>query len=220
MLQFRDTALMVPDIMITLDDSLLLGRNQTRDVFQHPDFPDRVLKIEKRAAPGRLRWYERPPKIEPSMTRELNGYADMMIRLGRHEPFVARIMGLESTSQGTAILAEHAAYGASRSEVLGDAIKKREASIFTRDELATARNLYVNISDMLCDHRIFTHGLRNENLMLIEKDGELQLRMFDFKTVVYRQLISPHYVPGARLYEQRRKIAEVLASFDRALIQS
>jgi hypothetical protein len=117
-------------------------------------------------------------------------------------------------------MAEHAAYNANRAEVLGDAIKKREASVFTRDELATARNLYVDLSNMLCDHRIFTHGLRKENLMLVEWDGELQLRMFDFKTIVYRQLISPHYVPGARLYEQRRKIAEVLASFDSVLNQS
>lgn len=203
--------------MITLSDDTLLGRNQTRDVFLHPQFPDRVLKIEKRPVPGRMRWYERPPRIESSLKRELTGYADMMIRLGRHEPYVARILGLENTNLGPAIMAEHATYGATRAGILRTILKGPHTSDFTRNDLAQARALYVSLTDMLCDHRIYTHGLRSENLMLIEMDGGLSLRMFDFKTVVYRQLISPRYVPGAQMYEQRRKIAEILGLFDSAL---
>ncbi len=56
--------------------------------------------------------------------------------------------------------------------------------------------------------------------MLVEMGVEWRLRMFDFKTVVYRQLISPLYVPGAQMYEQRCKIAEVLVLLDPALAAS
>jgi hypothetical protein len=40
--------------MITLSENDLLGSNQTRDVYLHPHFPDRVLKIERRPVPGRF----------------------------------------------------------------------------------------------------------------------------------------------------------------------
>ncbi len=57
--------------MIMLSDDALLGRNQTREVFLHPQFPDRVLKVEQRSVLGRKQRYERPPRIESSLKREL-----------------------------------------------------------------------------------------------------------------------------------------------------
>ena len=206
--------------MIELTDQDLIGGKQTRDVYQHPHFPDRVLKIEMRKPPGRTRWYERPPRIESSLQREFSGYADMMIRLKRHDPFIARILGLENTTRGTAVMAEHVSYGAKRTAHLGELITNPKKFDFSRSEFLEARKLYIELTDMLCEHRIYTHGLRAENLMLVDMDGSLRLRMFDFKTVVYRQLISLNYVPGASMYEQRRKISEVLARFDKGLASS
>ncbi len=203
--------------MITLDDSLLIGRNQTRDVYLHPNHPDRVLKIEARELPGRERWYERPPKIESSLSRELYGYANVLVRLGRHHPFIARIYGLEETDLGPAIMAEHVSFGADRAGLLGRVINDPIPSEFTRDEIAWARTAYKELGDLLCEKKAFTHGIRAENLMLADKDGALALRMFDFKTIVYRQLISPRLVPGAEAYEFRRKMAEVDVRFQKAL---
>ncbi|MEJ6391079.1 YrbL family protein [Gymnodinialimonas ulvae] len=200
--------------VVELSDDLLIGRRQTRSVYRHPERDDLVLKIETGKAPGRKRWYERKPRIASSMERELRGYANLMARLGTHRTFVARIYGLEQTSLGPAILAENATHGAEAHAVLRDLLKDRVGLDLTPEQMRFVARRYAEIGDLLTDHRVFTHGIRPENFMVLRNGDALELRVFDHKTNVYRQLISPRFVPGAERYEQRRKMNEVQALFD------
>ncbi len=61
---------------------------------------------------------------------------------------------------GPAIGAEHANYGASRAGVLRHILKEPLTSDFVMDEVTYTRGLCVSLSNMFCDHRLFTHGLR------------------------------------------------------------
>jgi hypothetical protein len=200
--------------VVELHDDLLIGSRQTRAVYRHPKRDDLVLKIETGKAPGRKRWYERKPHIASSMERELRGYADVMSRLGTQPDFVARIHGLERTSLGPAILAENVTYGSNAHAVLRDVLKDRADLGLSASDMRWLSGRYGEIGTRLTECNAFTHGIRPENFMVLRKDGALSLRMFDFKTNVYRQLISPRLVPGAERYEQRRKMAEVQALFD------
>jgi hypothetical protein len=200
--------------IVQLRDDLLLGARQTRSVYRHPDRADLVLKLETGKAPGRKRWYERAPRIASSMERELRGYADVMARLGAHQPFIARIYGLEQTSHGPAILAENVTYGFDAHAVLRDVLKDRVDLPVTSDDMRGLAQRYAEIGAHLTECGIFTHGIRPENFMVVRAGETLDLRMFDYKTNVYRQLISPRFVPGAERYEQRRKMAEVQALFE------
>lgn len=200
--------------VVELCDDLLIGWRQTRAVYRHPERADLVLKIEIGKVPGRKRWYERKPRVATSMERELRGHADVMSRLGTHPDFVARIHGLEQTSLGPAILAENAAHGSDAHAVLKDVLKDRVDFGLSVDDMRGLARRYIEIGERLTQCDAFTHGIRPENFMVLRKGGDLHLRMFDFKTNVYWQLISPRLLPGAERQKQRRRMAKVQASFD------
>lgn len=73
---------------------------------------------------------------------------------------------------------------------------------------------HIEIGERLTQCDAFTHGILPENFMVLRKGGDLHLRMFDFKTNVYWQVISPRLLPGTECQKQRRKMAKVQALFD------
>lgn len=208
--------------MLILDESLLLGRRQTRDTFRHPHDPRYVLKLETRPRPRRTKWYQRSIKVPPSAHRELDGYADMLKRLGRHEPYICRILGLEQTDRGPAVLAENATLGVSAHINLRDLIKHREPHPFTGDDVAWAKEAYRRIAEEFQARGIYNQTIRPENVMLcrVAEGGDLCLRLYDFKSLVYRQLISPRLVPGAQRYEQGRVIKSTLDGLENWISQA
>lgn len=203
--------------MIKLNDDDLLGGMQTRDTYRHPDDPTLILKIETRTAPGRRNWYDRKPVIPSSLHRELMGYADVLTRLKRHEPFVVRIHGLENTDRGTAVMADNAANGCSVCIEAKKIFRSEAPNPFTRIEVQALRDDYKRIGLMFCDLAIYSQCMGPENFMLCRTDEGVQIRFFDFKTLVYRQLISPRYIPGGQRAVQMLTIKRVLSKFDDTL---
>lgn len=206
--------------MIELHEDLLIGRGTARDTYRHPEHPNLVLKIDARPVAGRLRWYERPPRIPPSYQRELDGYAVLLGRLGRHHDFISRVYGLEDTSLGPAILAENAVFGYADAVTLKALFRDPAPEAYGRDDLAWARTRYAGIAKLLCEHRVYIHGLRPESMILCRRNGALCMRMIDYKTLVYRQLVSPRFVPGGRYSNQMSTIRRVLSRFDTLLTGS
>jgi len=203
--------------MIELTEDLLIGRGTARDTYRHPHQPDLVLKVDARPVKGRLRWYERPPRILPSYRRELEGYAVLLARLGHHHDFISRVYGLEETNLGPAILAENALFGFNDGTSVNSILRSGGTAKYSLDEIAWAKNRYAEIARLLCDHKIYIHGLKPESMILCRKNGALHLRMIDYKTLVYRQLVSPRFVPFGQHHNQMSTVRKVLSRFDRVM---
>lgn len=203
--------------MIKLNDSDLLGGMQTRDTYRHPDDPSLILKIETRKAPGRRNWYDRKPIIPSSLHREIMGYADVLTRLKRHEPFVVRIHGLENTDRGTAVMADNASIGCLVCIEAKKVFRNLEPNPFTRSEMQALRDDYERIALMFGNLGIYNQCMGPENFMLCRVDDGVQIRFFDFKQLIYRQLISPRFIPGGRRAAQMLIVKRVLVKFDACL---
>lgn len=204
-------------LMIALDTVQPLGKGSGRIAYQHPNAPDLILKFDATPVKGRTRWYERKPVIPPSNLREIEGYSSMICRIGRAQDFITRVHGWEATSRGSALLAENAHYGLTDAVTLNKLFKSPATAPFTMDEVAWARSRYSEIADLFRTCRVYNHGLKPESVMIGRRDGTLSMRLFDFKSIVYRQLISPRYLPRGEDTVQLITIRSVLAKFDRLL---
>lgn len=203
------------DTVITLRDEDCLGRRQTRETYLHPHDPTLVLKVQTVFMHRKKHWYDLPVTVKPSFQRELEGYADLLCRLGRHAPFLSRVHGLEQTNKGLAVLAENVTVGAVSHVILRDLLKHRVAHDFSQDDVAWARAEYAKITDVMLGLGIYNQCQRPENVMLCRlRDGSLRLRMYDFKTLAYRTLIHPRFIPGARYRLQRNVVESTLKAFN------
>lgn len=203
--------------MIDLTSATVLGSGNGRTSYQHPDDPSLVLKIEGAPVKGRLRWYERPPNIRPSNHREIEGYSAMILRLGQSHDFVTRVLGWEHTSAGPALLAENATHGLDTPLGLNSMFKSAGTGDYSKQDIETARARYAEIADLYCAHKVYNHGMRPESIVIARRDGLVTLRLFDFKSIVYRQLISPRFLPRGEHNVQMLIIRSVLKKFDRLL---
>lgn len=196
----------------------MLGSGNGRTTYVHPDDPTLILKVDTTPVKGRLRWYERPPKIRPSNHREIEGYGAMILALGQSHDFVTRIHGWEDTSAGPALLAEHATHDLQDVMALNAVFKRAETAPFSTEDLEWARRRYGQIADLFCEKGIYNHGLKPESVILGRRGGVLVMRLFDYKSIVYRQLISPRYLPRGEHNVQMLTIRAVLRKFDKVLM--
>lgn len=203
--------------MIELDESLRVGSGNGRTTYRHPNDASRLLKIEHAPVKGRLRWYERPPNIAPSNVREFDGYTHMIKRLGTSLDFVSDVHGWEETNKGIALVVENAAHGLRQANALNGILRGKASAAYTRDDLLWARMRYSEIADIFCARGIYNHGLKPESVLLGWKGDELKMKLFDFKTIVYRQLISPRYIPWGQHNVQMHTIRSVQRKFDTLL---
>lgn len=194
-----------------------IGQGNGRSTYIHPTLPDRILKIEREPVKGRRRWYERPPKIKPSNMREIEGHAQMVRRLGQRHDFVTDVYGWAETDLGPALLAENAFFGLEDAVNLNNLFKGRAAGVFSPDELAWAHQRYRQIAEIFCARKIYNHGLKPESVVIGRRDGQMQMRLFDFKSIVYRQLISPRLLPRGEHTVQMLTITSVQRKFDKLL---
>jgi hypothetical protein len=200
--------------MIDLTGATKLGSGNGRTTYLHPDDPKLILKIETEPVKGRLRGYERPPNIRPSNYREIEGYSAMILRLGRTHDFVTRVYGWETTIAGPALLAENAAYALDDFTALNAIFKLPDKVTYSVHEIEWARQQYTEISNLFCSLKIYNHGLKPESVGIGRRNGQLKMRLFDFKTIVYRQAVSLRYVPWAEHNSQMSKIRSVQSKFD------
>ncbi len=203
--------------MIALEAAEKIGSGNGRVTYLHPQTPSLILKLEHTAVVGRRRWYERPPVIARSNLREIDGYSTMIRRIGRAEDFITRVHGWEATSEGPALLAENARHGLEDVIPLNGLFKSGDAVVYSLDDIAWARQRYAEIADIFSACRVYNHGLKPESVMIGRADGALTMRLFDFKSIVYRQLISPRFLPRGQHTVQMLTIRSVLSRFDRLL---
>lgn len=202
--------------VIALAKASPIGMGNGRSTYIHPTLPDRILKIEGAPVAGRRRWYERPPKIIPSNQREIDGHAQMVARLGKPHDFVTEVFGRTDTDLGPALLAENAVFGLEDAITLNKLFKGHAKGVFSPDDLAWASQRYTQIADIFCSHKIYNHGLKPESVVIGRQDGRMRMRLFDFKTIVYRQLISPRLLPRGEHTVQMLTITSVQRKFDTA----
>lgn len=203
--------------MITLQDATPIGQGNGRSTYLHPSDPSLILKIEREPVKGRLRWYERPPKIKSSNYREIDGYSQMILRLGGPEDFVTGVYGWAETDIGPALLGQNARFGIEEMITLNNLFKGHVPAAFSRAELSWVRQRYGEIADLFGARKIYNHGLKPESVLIGRRAGQMQMRLFDFKTIVYRQLISPRLLPRGEHTVQMLTITSVQRKFDKVL---
>jgi hypothetical protein len=199
--------------MIDLSCALILGVGNGRTTYLHPDDQNLILKIETEPVKGRKRWYERPPIIRSSNHREIEGYSVMILRLGETYDFLTRVYGWEDTSAGPALLAENATSGLDDVTSLNALFKESDKVMFSMSEIEWARQRYQEISNVYCSQKIYNHGLKPESVIIGRQKGLMEMRLFDFKSIVYRQLVSPRYVPLGEHNSQISTIRRVQKKF-------
>jgi hypothetical protein len=199
--------------MIDLSCALILGVGSGRTTYLHPNDPNLILKIETEPVKGRTRWYERPPIILSSNYREIEGYSVMILRLGKTYDFLTRVHGWEDTSAGPALLAENATSGLDDAASLNGLFKTSKKIMFSISEIEWARQRYQEISNVYCSQKIYNHGLKPESVIIGRQKGLMEMRLFDFKSIVYRQLVSPRYVPLGEHSSQMSTIRRVQNKF-------
>ncbi len=122
-----------------------LAVGHLRQVFQHPQNPDYVIKVMRNDAVqarwgGRLRWYKRLPRPQHYIgyVREIKEYVAMQARLeGRNAP-IARMIGLVETDFGLGLVSEKVRDGDGAMAPTLAALYERENgfSAFIEDGLA------------------------------------------------------------------------------------
>ncbi len=202
---------------IILSDDLKIGSGNGRIGFRHPHDPRLVLKVDTTPVKGRLRWHERPPNIRSSNLREIEVHSVMIQRLGQAEDFVTGVYGWAATNLGPALIVENVHYQMDDHVTLNNTSKANAIDPFDRADVTWARQRYSGIADLFGPKGIYNHGLKPESVVLGRRDGTPVLKLMDFKTIVYRQLISPRFIPGARLAVQKLTVDTVLGRFDRLL---
>lgn len=203
--------------MITLSGASPLGQGNGRSTYLHPADPGLILKIEREPVKGRRRWYERPPKIKPSNDREIDGHTQMIQRLGQAEDFVTGVHGWADTDLGPALVGQNAFLGIEDAITLNNLFKGRADGVFSPPELSWVRQRYDQIADLFGARKIYNHGLKPESVLIGRRDGQMQMRLFDFKTIVYRQLISPRLLPRGEHTVQMLTITSVQRKLDAVL---
>jgi hypothetical protein len=200
--------------MIDLSCALILGVGNGRTTYLHPDDRNLILKIETEPVRGRTRWYERPPIIRSSNYREIEGYSAMILRLGETKDFLTRVYGWEETNVGPALLAENATIDLDDVTSLNSLFKAPNKVMFSISEIEWALQRYHEISTVYCSQKIYNHGLKPESVIIGREKGLMVMRLFDFKSIVYRQLVSPRYVPRGRHNSQMSTIQRVRKKFN------
>ncbi|MEM9437563.1 MAG: YrbL family protein [Pseudomonadota bacterium] len=204
--------------MIDLGKATILGEGNLRRTYVHPDDPRLLLKVQVRSFNTKKHWYDRPLKVASSNERELLGWAEVVSGLGRHEPFLTRVLGLENTSEGPALLVENAAADATATISLNKIHKLDQKEIqFSVDEIRWARDEFLRVFAMFHKRRIVNHCMRFESVLLCRMAGGLALKLIDYKTMVYRHLISPRLLPGATLRLQRETQVSMVKRLNQAI---
>lgn len=209
--------------MIDLSSATVVGEGAQRRAYIHPEDDSYLLKVQVRPFEAWRHWYDRPLKVPSSNDREILGWANVARMLGRHERFLSRVLGLENTSEGPALLVENAACGAAEAMSLKDINGSRGRGLgFSADDLRWAKGEYRRIVALFEAKRIYNHCLRQESVLLCRCGAGLSLRLIDYKAMIYRQFVSPRYVPGARMAIQRKttrsveyKLATVITRLER-----
>ncbi|MEM9437565.1 MAG: YrbL family protein [Pseudomonadota bacterium] len=199
--------------IIDLSEASAVGSGNARRAYRHPEDPRFLLKVQEAAVEEKVKLLKRRLSIAPSNERELAGYADITRRLGGKPDYLTEVRGLVETSQGAALMVDDALYGDGRAEIVNRLFKAGKGP-FSRDEVAAARAQYEEIAALFQRTGIYNHCLRPESVVLAEGDGGVGLRLFDCKTLVYRQAIHPRLIPGARRYIQGLIIEKTLGKFD------
>lgn len=98
--------------LIKLSEVEPLADGLSRRTYLHPGDPRYLLKLQVRELPGHKGRFRRKLRAEPSNTREMNGYADVLKRMGRKMDFMSEVYGLDDTDLGSALRVDNVAYGA------------------------------------------------------------------------------------------------------------
>ncbi|MEM9350095.1 MAG: YrbL family protein [Pseudomonadota bacterium] len=202
--------------MIDLSGATILGEGAQRRTYIHPTDESLLLKVQVRPFVARKHWYDRPMKVPSSNERELIGWADVIARLDGNEPFLSQVHGLEDTSEGSALLVENAALGAEASMSLRNIVQSAVENVpFTAAELRWAHGEYLRIAAIFDAKSIYNHSLRLESMLLCRFPKGLSLKLMDYKSMVYRQFISPRLLPGAQRIIQRKAVDGMAQKLDR-----
>lgn len=100
---------------------------------------------------------------------------------------------------------------------LNKLFKTSEAYPYNAQDLDWARQRYTQIADLFCERSVYNHGLKPESVVLARRNGGLVMRLYDFKSIVYRQLISPRCIPRREHDVQMLTIRSVQKKFERIL---
>lgn len=98
--------------MVVLTDRTPLATGHLRQVFQHPDNPDYVIKVMRQDAVASrgagARWYKRLPRTQHYIgyVREIKEYVAMQARLKGRDAPIARMVGVIETDFGLGLISE------------------------------------------------------------------------------------------------------------------
>lgn len=169
---------------LQLTDSLYVSSGNGRQLFIHPEDPTKCVKVQFQPAGYRIsrlvpgKWIE----IPPSNQREIKGYRDVRSRLKRNPHYMTNVYGLQETNLGMGLLVENAHADPGSTYFGLKEYINLEGGAKHRKDLTRVRDQYIEIVDEFQRNNIYNHCLRRESVVVVCSDGNVTIRLIDFKT--------------------------------------